>query len=66
MFVPRRGGAAEDDGWLLTMVYDASLDRSYLAVLDAREPGSPVKAKATFDHHIPPGFHGSWVPDRSH
>jgi all-trans-8'-apo-beta-carotenal 15,15'-oxygenase len=61
LFVPKRGGTAEDDGWLLTLAYDATRDRSYLAVLDAKSPETPPVARATFNHRIPPGFHGVWV-----
>jgi all-trans-8'-apo-beta-carotenal 15,15'-oxygenase len=62
LFVPRRGGAAEDDGYLLTMVYDAAADASHLAVFDARAPQAPPIARAWFDHPIPPGFHGIFSP----
>jgi all-trans-8'-apo-beta-carotenal 15,15'-oxygenase len=54
----RRGAAGEDDGWLLTVVYDAESDRSYLAVLDAREPAAGPIAEAWFDDAIPFTFHG--------
>ena len=62
VFVPRKGGTAEDDGYLLTMVYDARVDQSHLAVLDARRAGAPPLGRAWFDHPIPPGFHGVWSP----
>ena len=62
VFVPRPGGTTEDDGWLLTMVYDASEDRSRLEVLDARSIGDGPVASCHFDHAIPFGFHGAWAP----
>jgi carotenoid cleavage dioxygenase-like enzyme len=43
------------------MAYDAAGDRSYLAVLDARAPDAPPRARAYFDHVIAPGFHGLWA-----
>jgi all-trans-8'-apo-beta-carotenal 15,15'-oxygenase len=58
-FVPRPGGD-EDDGWILTLVYDAVADDSYLAVLDARTLA--LVGKARFDHPIPFPLHGTWVP----
>lgn len=61
VFVPREGGSAEDDGWLLTMVYDARSDRSRLDVLDARAPSNGPLAKCWFDHPVPYGVHGIWV-----
>jgi len=60
VFVPCARARAEDDGHLLTLVYDADTDASHVAVLDARDL-RPV-AKAMFDHAIPFGFHGAWAP----
>jgi all-trans-8'-apo-beta-carotenal 15,15'-oxygenase len=62
VFVPRPEGTTEDDGWLLTMVYDARADRSRLEVLDARAIGDGPMASCHFDHAIPLGFHGAWAP----
>jgi all-trans-8'-apo-beta-carotenal 15,15'-oxygenase len=62
LFVPRAGSTAEDDGWLLTLVYDAPSDTSHVAVLDARAPGAGPVARAWFDHFFPFTFHGTWVP----
>jgi all-trans-8'-apo-beta-carotenal 15,15'-oxygenase len=61
VFVPRRSGVVEDDGYLLTLVYDAHSHTSHLVVLDARDPGRGPLARAHFDHAIPFGFHGVWV-----
>lgn len=58
VFVPRPGGTAEDDGWLLTMVYDANADASRLEILDARGLSDGPVASCAFDHAIPFGFHG--------
>jgi all-trans-8'-apo-beta-carotenal 15,15'-oxygenase len=62
VFVPDPEGKSEDDGWLLSMVYDAQGDRSHLAVLDARAIGDGPVASCHFDHPIPFGFHGAWAP----
>lgn len=61
VFVPDPDGKAEDDGWLLSMVYDARSDRSHLAILDARAIGDGPVATCHFDHAIPFGFHGAWA-----
>jgi all-trans-8'-apo-beta-carotenal 15,15'-oxygenase len=55
------GGAAEADGWLLTLVYDGNSDRSGVAVLDARDLARGPLACAWFDHHIPFTFHGNFT-----
>jgi all-trans-8'-apo-beta-carotenal 15,15'-oxygenase len=65
VFVPREGGAAEDDGWLLTMVYDSRADRTRLDVLDARGVGDGPVAKCWFDQPIAFGFHGVWAAARA-
>lgn len=62
VFVPRRGGTAEDDGYLLALICDGEKGNSHLAVLDARDLGRGPVARAYFDHAIPPGFHGKWCP----
>jgi all-trans-8'-apo-beta-carotenal 15,15'-oxygenase len=62
VFVPRPGGQAEDDGWVLTMVYDAAADASRLDVLDARAFGDGPVAACHFDHRVPFGFHGVFAP----
>jgi all-trans-8'-apo-beta-carotenal 15,15'-oxygenase len=61
IFVPRSATAAEDDGWLLTVVYLAAEHRSALVVLDARDPSRSPVAMARVDRHFFPGFHGSFT-----
>ncbi|HEX8441336.1 carotenoid oxygenase family protein [Archangium sp.] len=62
MFIPRPGGSAEDDGWLLAQTYDAPSDRTYVAVLDAKTPEAGPVARVWMDHFFPFTFHGTWVP----
>ena len=61
IFVPRSATAAEDDGWLQTVVYLAAEHRSALVVLDARDPSRAPIAVARLDRHFFPGFHGSFA-----
>ena len=56
------GGPAstrEDDGVLLSVVFDARAKTSYLLVLDARD--LTEIARASVPHHIPFGFHGLYA-----
>jgi carotenoid cleavage dioxygenase-like enzyme len=62
LFVPRRPDAAEDDGWVLVLAYDAVRDRSDFHVLDARNIGDEPVATVRLPHRVPYGFHGNWVP----
>jgi carotenoid cleavage dioxygenase-like enzyme len=61
VFVPRRGGRDEDDGYVLTLVYDGPRDASFLAILDARHMADRPLAKLHLRHRVPAGFHGSWA-----
>jgi all-trans-8'-apo-beta-carotenal 15,15'-oxygenase len=63
-FVPRAGASAEDDGWTLLTVYRSAEHRTDLVVLDAHDL-SPV-CRAPLPHHLPPGFHGTWVEFDQH
>lgn len=63
VFVPAADDAGEDEGWVLTVVYDEGRDSSDLLVLDATEfSGTPV-ATVHLPQRVPFGFHGSWVPE---
>jgi carotenoid cleavage dioxygenase-like enzyme len=63
VFVPASPTAAENEGWLLTYVYDAARDTSDLVILDAEDfSGKPV-ATIALPQRVPFGFHGSWLPE---
>ncbi len=61
IFVPRPERRAEDDGWLLALVYDGAEHRSHLYVLDARDVEGEPLAIAHLPHHVPYGFHGTFT-----
>ena len=62
VFVPREGATAEDDGWVMSYVYDATTDRSDVVILDAQDfTGDPV-ATIQLPVRVPFGFHGNWIP----
>lgn len=60
VFVPRTTGSPEGQGYLVAIVYDASIDRSHLIVLDAENVDKGPIGKAMLDHRVPFGFHGNW------
>jgi carotenoid cleavage dioxygenase-like enzyme len=62
VFVPRAADADEDDGFVLTVVYDAPEDTSYLAILDARNVDAEPVATARVRDRVPMGFHGNFAP----
>ncbi|KAK9808604.1 hypothetical protein WJX72_000386 [[Myrmecia] bisecta] len=63
IFVPRPGSTAEDDGWILTVVYNAATHQSQLVILDARHVSDGPVASLNLLHHIPFGIHGSFTED---
>ena len=62
VFVPRSPEAAEDDGFVLNVLYDAPGDRSAIDVLDALAIDSAPLARVWLDERIPLGFHGNFSP----
>jgi carotenoid cleavage dioxygenase len=65
VFVPRRADAAEDDGWVMSIVYDATTDGSELVILDAQDFTAAPVASVRLPQRVPLGFHGNWVADDS-
>ena len=63
VFVSRADSSGEDDGWILTMVYDAATDKSDLVILDAADITSDPVATVHLPTRVPNGFHGNWVRD---
>ena len=62
IFVPRSSGAAEGDGWVISVVHRAKEDRGELLVFDAQDlPAGPIAA-AKMPRRVPFGFHGNWRP----
>jgi beta,beta-carotene 9',10'-dioxygenase len=59
VFVAAPGSDGEDDGVLLSVVFDSRSGRSFMLVLDAADLGELARAEAP--HHIPYGFHGQFV-----
>jgi len=54
-------GRADDEGWVLTVVYDATRDASDLIILDASQFAGRPEAVVHLPARVPFGFHGSWV-----
>ena len=71
-FVPRSNGNSEDDGWLLTYVFDESqlnadgecpeTARSELWVIDAKNMADVV-ARVYLPQRVPYGLHGNWFSE---
>ncbi len=61
VFVARNGGTDEDDGWLVTFVYDEIEGTSEMIVVDAKNITAAPLARVMIPQRVPYGFHGAWV-----
>jgi carotenoid cleavage dioxygenase-like enzyme len=62
VFVPRHADAAEDDGFVLSVVYDGPNDRSGIWIFDAQDFAGQPLAKLWLRNRLPLGFHGNFSP----
>lgn len=62
VLVPRPGSTAEDDGWVLTLLYDAACDRTDVVILDGTDLDKGPIARLHLKHPIPYGLHGCFTP----
>ncbi|MFF2963470.1 carotenoid oxygenase family protein [Streptomyces sp. NPDC057963] len=63
VFAPAVPDAPEDHGYVMAYVFDPERDATDLLILSAQDfTGEPV-ARVHLPVRVPPGFHGSWVPD---
>lgn len=63
VFAPASGTAGEDEGWVLSVVYDEARNGSDLLILDATDFAGPEVARVRLPQRVPFGFHGWWLPE---
>jgi all-trans-8'-apo-beta-carotenal 15,15'-oxygenase len=61
IFLPKPRATKEDEGWVMTLVYDAGNHRSDLVILEGENFDRGPIARLHLKHHIPYGLHGSWT-----
>jgi carotenoid cleavage dioxygenase len=61
VFVSAEGAVEEDDGYLMTFLYDSKNDTSEYAIFDAQTMSRDPVARVPLPR-VPSGFHGSWIP----
>jgi carotenoid cleavage dioxygenase len=62
VFVRAPDGRSDDEGWVLSVVYDATTEMSDLYILDASSFTKAPDAIVHLPARVPYGFHGSWIP----
>ena len=63
VFAPASADASEDEGWVISFVYDEDRGGSALVILDASRFDGPPVATVALPQRVPFGFHGNWIPD---
>lgn len=61
VFAADPSASGEEDGWLLTMVFDAARRGSEVAILDASDLRAGPVARIRLPRRVPFGFHGEWL-----
>ena len=61
-FAPRPGAVEEDDGYLISYVYDEREGHSEVDVLDARDVEAGPLCRIKMPVRVPLGFHATWIP----
>ena len=61
VFAPHPRGKDEDEGWLITFVYNSRESTSELVVIDAQNVTSEPVARVLIPQRVPYGFHGAWI-----
>ena len=60
-FIPHPDGVEEEDGVLITLVFDGEKEQSYVLLLDAKT-FEEINI-AYLPHNVPFSFHGNWFPE---
>jgi len=65
IFAAKPDAVDEDDGYILQLVNDAGLDKTFLYIFDAKKIETGYECKIELmDEHVPPGLHGYWSPPK--
>ncbi|KAL3697027.1 hypothetical protein R1sor_011103 [Riccia sorocarpa] len=64
VFVARPGATEEDDGWIVTYVYNESTSMSDMIIIDAQNFDKEPVARLRLPQIVPYGFHGAYIYKR--
>jgi len=65
MFVARRSASSEDDGYILSVVFDGASEESEVVILDAKTVSAGPICRFKLKEAVPHGLRGCWVDDLS-
>jgi len=65
IFVAKSGSVREDEGYLLSYVFDQREGTSHVIILDAQDLSAKPIARVMLPQRVPFGFHGSWIGEPS-
>ena len=63
VFAPNPNAQNEDEGWLITFIYNSQEETSELVVIDAQDVTSEPVARVLIPQRVPYGFHGTWISE---
>ncbi len=61
VFIPSLNAQSEDEGYLMSLVYDRSDNKSNLQIFNAQSLMDGPIAKVMLPQRVPYGFHGNWI-----
>ena len=63
VFVANPDGIDEDNGWVMSYVYQPERDKSEVLILNGQDITGEPAAVIELPVRVPAGFHGNWVSD---
>jgi len=64
VFVPKTNASCEDDGYLLTYIYDTNRNQSDFVIYDAKSMAQQPVSLVQLPVRVPHGFHGIFVTEQ--
>ena len=62
-FAPKNSNSSEDEGWVMSIVYDGNIDKSKLAIIDTLNFDKKPVCEIILPQRVPFGAHGNWMPN---
>lgn len=63
VFIPKPDASQEDEGWVITVVFDAREQKSVVALFEGTDLEAGPVAQLGLKHHVPYELHGRFTPE---